>query len=568
MLNRRLFLGGLCASLPVIALPGALRAQAQRPRLHAMVVGINKYAGAGPSGKVPDLEGCINDANDIARQVARLDPNVRVLGVKDEPVTRATFSSAWQSMLAAARKDDTLLLTYAGHGGQIAEACAGSEDDKLDETLILTHFDVRHTADKVEHIIDDELAVLWAAAAEKGVRVVFIADSCFSGTVYRTVELADRKRYRTIRSYRVAPGGAAPVSCLVTLPEVPPNLLFIAGSQENEAVPEMELHGVRRGALSVAVARALEGGADLNRDGIITGDELADFVLSYAHALGDSSQHPTATFHGASRSTPADVVGASVRGTLVVLREPSSTAAPPVVHGPVPPPPLPPVRLQIRGLPAAEQARITASLAHATVVGEREPAPLIWHAARRLVFNDQGMRIAEEIGPGDLQHVVDRRRLMERIIQMSAGRGLGVRIHLPGQETAAEASVADATHRAGTELDIRISGVRQGHYFAVVNFTGNGKVELAAPPPLGPGVAAHVQARGAEIPPVKVRVRAPFGADHVVVVAGQRRLSHLMPAIVRADDQYAVAAVLEALDREAAGQTLQAGFKGIYTTRA
>ncbi len=70
---------------------------------------------------------------------------------------------------------------------------------------------------------------------------------------------------------------------------------------------------------------------------------------------------------------------------------------------------------------------------------------------------------------------------------------------------------------------------------------------------------------GAAIPAFEVKVQAPFGADHVVVVAGQRRLSHLMPALVGANEKYAVAAVLAALDREAAAQPLQAGFKGIYT---
>jgi hypothetical protein len=566
MLDRRLFLGGLCASLPVIALPGALRAQARRPRLHAMVVGINKYVGAGPSGKVLDLEGCINDANDIARQVARLDPDVRVLGARDEPVTRASFFSAWRSMLAAARKDDTLFLTYAGHGGQIAEACAGNEDDGLDETLILTDFDVRHTADRVEHIIDDELATLWAAAAEKDLRVVFIADSCFSGTAYRRIELADRKRYRTIRSYQLAPGGAPPVSCRQqAVPEIPPNLLFIAGSQENEPVPEMELNGVRRGALSVAVARALEGGADTNRDGIITGDELTDYVLSYVEALADSSQHPTASFQGANRSTPNEVVGASVRGALVVLRDGGTTA--PVVQGPAPPPPLAPVRLQIRGLTAAERARIASSLTNATVVRQGEPSALIWDPAQRLVFNDQGMRIAEEIGPGELQRVVDRRRLMDRIVQMSAGRGLSVTIHLFGQESS-PASIADATHREGRTLQIRIGGITEGHYFTVVNFTGSGKVELAEPSEKIVRARPHVQFNSRHLEPIGVEVRSPFGADHVVAVAGQRRLTQLMPAIAKAHGQYAVAAVLEALDREAAGQALQVGFKGIYTTRA
>ena len=81
-----------------------------------MVVGINRYTGRGPTGKIPDLDGCINDANDIARQVARLDSNVRVLGVRNEPVTRDTFFSAWKSMLSAARTGDTLLLSrFADH---------------------------------------------------------------------------------------------------------------------------------------------------------------------------------------------------------------------------------------------------------------------------------------------------------------------------------------------------------------------------------------------------------------------------------------------------------------------
>ena len=262
MLNRRLFIGGLCASLPVIALPGALRAQS-RPRLHAMVVGINKYAGyTGPSSRVPDLEGCINDANDIARQVVRLNSSVRVLGVKNEPVTRATFFSAWQSMLSAARTGDTLLLTYSGHGGQVAEACARNETDGLDETLILTGLDVSQNRGNAEHIVDDEFAALWAAAAARGLHVIFVADSCFSGTVYRGVELTDRRRYRTIRAYRLAPGGVSRVSCQNKLPEDPRNLLFLAGSQENQVVPEMELNGIAHGALSVAVAKALEGGAD------------------------------------------------------------------------------------------------------------------------------------------------------------------------------------------------------------------------------------------------------------------------------------------------------------------
>jgi hypothetical protein len=571
MLNRRLFLGGLCASVPLIALPGALRAQA-RPRLHAMVVGINTYTGRGPQGKVPDLEGCINDANDIARQVIRLDPDVRILGINNEPVTRARFFSAWQSMMSAARDGDTLLLTYSGHGGKAPEACPNNEEDHLDETLILTTFDVRQTADRAEHIIDDELAALWAAARARNLRVIFVADSCFSGSVYRRVELTDRGRYRTIRAYQLAAGGRPPVNCQATLQEDPPNLLFLAGSREDEVVPEMQLDGAWRGALSVAVARALEGGADADRNGIITGTELRAFVLNYVESLADSNQHPTVRWNDSTRSTTEDLMGAATRGPLITLRQQEATAAktPSVVKTPsdtAQPQQPGPVRLQVRGLGPTDKARVASALTNASIVTEGEPTALIWDAAQQLVFNDQGQRIAERVDAARLQHVVDRRRLLDRIIQMSAGRSLGVTIHLRNDARPAPANVADATHRAGVELAVRVSGVADGHYYVVFNLTGNGEVELLDPGPVQARTEAHIQAKGNAIGPFPVKVQPPFGADHVVVVAGQGRLSQLVPAVVRGHGRFAAADLMEALDREAVAQPLQAGYKGIYSTQ-
>ena len=115
---------------------------------------------------------------------------------------------------------------------------------------------------------------------------------------------------------------------------------------------------------------------------------------------------------------------------------------------------------------------------------------------------------------------------------------------------------------------IRVSGVADGRYFVVFNLTGNGTVELLEPRPSQARLSVHRQARGGAIDPVDVKVQAPFGADHVVVVAGQRRLNHLMQALVRGHTQFAAAAVLAALEREAAAQPLQAGYKGIYTAPA
>jgi hypothetical protein len=193
MLNRRSFLGGLSASLPLLAMPGSLSAQGRAPRLHAMIVGINLYTGTDGLGrKVPDLKGAQNDAADIEQAVKRFKPATLVrLGwdgtaATDLAVTRADFLRTWEQTLAAAQSGDTLLLTYAGHGSRV-QALPGNpseEADGRDDTLVLTRWnanDGRHA----EHIVDDELREMFEAAARKGVIVCFIADSCHSGTSIR-----------------------------------------------------------------------------------------------------------------------------------------------------------------------------------------------------------------------------------------------------------------------------------------------------------------------------------------------------------------------------------------------
>ena len=569
MLSRRSFLHGLSASVPVLALPGAACAQARRPRLHAMVVGINTYYGRAGRGQVPNLLGCINDANDIAAQVTKLAPgSLRVLGARNEPVTRAAFFSAWQDMLAAAAEGDTLLLTYSGHGGQIRELCPGNEEDGHDETLILSGFDVGQARDRAEHIVDDELAERFAATAAKRLLVVFVADSCFSGTVYRSVEAAANVRYRTIRSYELAPGASSAGACRTATPEDPPNLLFLSGSQENEVVPEINVGGQWRGALSYAVARALEGRAASK--GVVTAYGLSEFVLRYVQSLSDAGQHPNVTWPSRTRATPNDVMTIEGNTPVVVL----GSAQPPPVARPAQDDEIWPVRLRILGLTAAERQGIAKTLTHAVLVGESEPAALIWDAQRQLILNDQGHRIAEGVGAGQLQHAIDRRRAWERVSALSAENGLAVRIRLPGEPSDAPASAAsDATHKQRTRLFIDVGGVADGAYFAVFNLTGNGKVEVIEPAPSHLTCATAIcstgmrKTKGIPIKPLEVEVGAPFGAEHVIAVAGALPLSRLMPALVQARNRLAAADILTGLASELQTQPLQAGFRGIYSAR-
>src|ERR1700676_94584 len=126
MLTRRTALLGLGASsLPLTLGAGRAFAQASRPRLHAMIVGINAYKGRiGRQNRdqsmtylpVPQLQGCINDARRIEAAVRPLAATTRLL--LDGDVTREAFLRTWQGMVADSAPGDTLLVTYSGHGSQ------------------------------------------------------------------------------------------------------------------------------------------------------------------------------------------------------------------------------------------------------------------------------------------------------------------------------------------------------------------------------------------------------------------------------------------------------------------
>jgi secreted trypsin-like serine protease len=228
------------------------------------------------------------------------------------------------------------------------------------------------------------------------------------------------------------------------------------------------------------------------------------------------------------------------------------------------------VRLRILGMAATEQRRVMASLDAAALAGEGEAAALIWDARRQLILNDRGHRIAEGVEADGLQHAVDRRQALDRLVAMAAGSAVTVRIRLRDEPADAP---PDATHKAGAILYVDVGGIADGAYVAVFNFTGNGKVELIAPAPAqercdgadcGRGVR---KAEGASIGPFEVRVRAPYGAEHVVAVAGTRPLNRLMPALAEAHGKLAVAEVMAALASELKAQPLQAGFRGIYSAR-
>ena len=297
-----------------------------------------------------------------------------------------------------------------------------------------------------------------------------------------------------------------------------------------------------RGALSIAVARALEGEAAT--DGVITTRSLASFVRRHVRLVAQGVQNTDIIW-------PTVVTDGGVHRDTQLFVLPGKP--PPVAPG------VRPVRLGIHGRSAADAQRIINTLRNAALAGSGEAETLAWHAERRLVLNDQGHRIAENVGERDLQGVVDCRLALDRLIQMAAN-GLDVQVLIDGQDTPA----SDATRKPGDKLAVKVSGLENGNYLAVFNFAGNGLVEMLEPTPYHasdpqradfkrPHFTTGTPVYSSERSLPDVQVGEPFGADHVIAVAGARPLSRLMAALVASHRQPEIPAVMAALASERAG---------------
>lgn len=136
----------------------------------AICFGINDYPGTGS-----DLSGCVNDANDW--RDALKARGFQVQTVLNKQATRQSILAAMKAEIQKAKSGDSIVFTYSGHGTFIPDA-DGDEADGTDECL------VPHDIGTKGPITDDELFELFSGRA-RGVKLVFLSDSCHSGTVAR-----------------------------------------------------------------------------------------------------------------------------------------------------------------------------------------------------------------------------------------------------------------------------------------------------------------------------------------------------------------------------------------------
>ncbi|MFF4343725.1 caspase family protein [Kitasatospora sp. NPDC001540] len=136
--------------------------------LHIGLNGVDPDAYEGWDGALDAGE---PDALALERITRKLRYDTRTLLTR-QATTKAVLGEISRAATTL-RDGDIFVLTYAGHGGQLADL-DGDEPDHRDETWVL--YD--------RQLLDDELRVA-LSGFPAGVRVVVVSDSCHSGTVIR-----------------------------------------------------------------------------------------------------------------------------------------------------------------------------------------------------------------------------------------------------------------------------------------------------------------------------------------------------------------------------------------------
>jgi hypothetical protein len=527
----------LAASL---ALAACLGAQAEAAGLEApagghvraLIVGIDDYA------SVRRLKGAVADAKDLSNALLKAGvSDVKVLINQD--AVRPVVLAELDRLVNTAQAKDLVFISFAGHGSQRPESVPHSKPDGLDEAYILQRFDPGSNAPNPDLIIGPEMKHYLARLEAKNVDVIFIADTCHGGGLTRKPDPRAGEL-----SYRTSAIGAAAAALLDVVSEPADasredssfkRVTFLAAVDRFSKAPEVDIPGqsTKRGALSYAVARAIEGRLawkhELSRGSLF--GYARQIVAQYAKQKQTIVTEPI---------TSAGSLDAAVwRG------EPAAVASEAAVKDDNRP-----TRVAVNGDVSALKG-INPKSAPFVIVTDVVDADLVWDSRTReaIVAGDV---VAEDVSAQDVPDVVDRVRALSEVAQLSERRPQTIQL-LPN----------DRLHRDKEVLTIEAHDI-QDKYAVIFNISGTGEVQFLYPQS-SKRDSTQVRSATWRLP---VKVGTPFGADTVVAVVSDQPLTMLTKEIEGLDEHQAAIRAVQAL-RQNLPKTdaTRIGFASIFTAR-
>lgn len=519
--------------------------------VRALVIGIDHYR------SVQTLRGAAADARDIEASMRRMGAQ-DVTSLIEEAATRASTLRELDGLVARSRKGDLVFITLAGHGSKEEERVKGSSRDGYDELFLLVGFDPKTASGGNEKILNHEFHHYIKLIEGKGAQVVFVADTCYGGGMAREVPLgAPNVTYRQVR-YRLAPGAdvlkpvSTPAEAFLTELDFD-QTAFLAAVDSDTKAPEILINGAYRGALSYAIARAIEGAADQKHDGRITLHELFDYTRSVVYQLSDERQTIVA-LQSPARDVDRDVVMevaarsvGSAPGAPAAAQMPVTSSASVVPSAFVTPATTERLPLRVASMTdrKAALAGLRPWLTPFEVVDADDAPDITWDPVGLDAYGGSD-KVAVDVTAEDLPGVIDRTAAVRDVKELVVKSPLDVTV-LPDA----------ALHRRGSQVEVVVPTVA-GSNLLLLDITGVGEVQLLYP--MAPNAAPLSQAEFR----LPFRVRDPYGADEVLAITSKRSLQALVNAVRELDQRRSAGRLAEAIGRFAPAD-VRLGLVGLFT---
>jgi uncharacterized caspase-like protein len=509
--------------------------------VRALVIGVDDYQ------HVRKLKGATADARDIAS-------TLKAMGVSDvttlinDQVDRSSVLREVSALVERTKTNDLIFMSIAGHGTQEPERVKGSEPDGMQDVFLLTGFEPA-AAGSQQRILGSEFNHFIKQFELRGAKVIFIADTCHGGGMAREIDpRAEEMSFRQVPPYTLLVDTLQPVSDSND-PRSELDLdhtAFLAAVDRSTKAPEVRIPGVEglRGALSYAVARALEGNADADHDGKVTLKELFANVRQVVYQLSDQRQN-VVTMTSPNLSPETDVAFGLTRG--VALIQGSIEDSRPSAPAPSTPPGNAPAPASLPSTPDAARLdtpirvaaldgkmtyfpNLTAHDAKVQAVQPTDNPDLIWDPVSHDVIA-WGDVIAYGVNLADLPAVIDRTAAIRALKRISTQSPQVMRI-----------SPDDRQHHNDQTVEIDLSDAA-GRGLVVFNVSGDGTIQMLYP--IGSD-ASPAQSANLKLP---LRVREPFGADQIVAITSKQRLVDLEKVLLQVNRRRASGQVIKSLER-------------------
>jgi hypothetical protein len=565
-------IGRLCAAIVLATLIGLPlpRAHAEGglsisnpdgAAVRALVIGIDDYQ------HVRKLKGAVADANDIVS-------SLRTMGVTDvvkltnADADRASVLREISALVERTKNNDLIFLSIAGHGTQEPERVKGSEPDGMENVFLLPGFE-NTPAGSVERILGGEFNHFIRQFELRGAKVIFVADTCHGGGMVRDIDpRAAEMSFRQVPRYTLLVDELKPVSDR----DDPKSELdldhtaFLAAVDRYTKAPEVRIPGIEglRGALSYAVARAVEGNADNNHDGKVTLKELFSNVRQVVYQLSDQRQN-VVTISSPAQTPETDVAFELTRGVVLIQgptaratpgqvlaaapaeakapASPAATAPPPIAPASVAPSSVAPTGVAPPAARFAAPIRLAAldgKMNYFTSVKPKDVAvqavqptdnpDLIWDPVSHDVIA-WGDVIAYRVDVASLPMVIDRTAAIREFKRIATRSPQVMRIWPD-----------DRQQRSGQTVEVELTDIAS-RALLLFNVSGDGTIQMLYPVGSDAALSRFASLR------LPLRVGEPFGAEQVVAVTSQQRMTDLETVLMQLNRRRASGQVIKSLER-------------------